>query len=90
MGSLTIWLDRGPEDEDDIKSERDAAIALSTGDYPPHTNDVGNADEEDDEAEQLLACAAHDMPVQRRAPDGSALPAETLLQQWDHESLTHA
>lgn len=41
-------------------------------------------------AEQLLACAAHDMPVQRLAPDGSALPAETLLQQWNHESLTHS
>ncbi|MFF9078573.1 hypothetical protein ACF1BR_02685 [Streptomyces rubiginosohelvolus] len=50
VDSLTIWLDRGPEDEDDIRSERDAAIALSTGDYPPHINDVGNADEEDDEA----------------------------------------
>lgn len=47
---LTIWLDRDPEDEDDIKAERDAAIALSTGDYPPHTNDVGDADEEDNEA----------------------------------------
>ncbi|MEV7463957.1 hypothetical protein [Streptomyces rubiginosohelvolus] len=44
VDSLTIWLDRGPEDEDDIKSERDAAIALSTGDYPPYTNDVGNAE----------------------------------------------
>ncbi|MDQ0605128.1 hypothetical protein QF037_009473 [Streptomyces canus] len=41
-------------------------------------------------AEQLLACASHDMPVQRLAPDGSALPAETLLEQWDHESLTHS
>ncbi|MFF4638014.1 hypothetical protein ACFY1G_19880 [Streptomyces olivaceus] len=35
VDSLTIWLDRDPEDENDIKAERDAAIALSTGDYPP-------------------------------------------------------
>ncbi|MBP0937394.1 hypothetical protein J0X20_27795 [Streptomyces sp. KCTC 0041BP] len=49
VDSLTIWLDRDPEDEEDIEAERDAAIALSTGDYPPHTNDVGDAEEEDDE-----------------------------------------
>ncbi len=41
-------------------------------------------------AEQLLACASHDMPVQHLASAGSALPAETLLEQWDHESLTHS
>ncbi|MCX4781614.1 hypothetical protein [Streptomyces sp. NBC_01264] len=41
-------------------------------------------------AEQLFACASHDMPVQLLAPAGSALPAETLLEQWDHESLTHS
>ncbi|MCM9083197.1 hypothetical protein L1606_34840 [Streptomyces spororaveus] len=41
-------------------------------------------------AEQLLACASHDMPVQRLALDGSALPAEVLLEQWDHEGLTRA
>jgi hypothetical protein len=41
-------------------------------------------------AEQLLACASHDMPVHRLAPDGSALPAEVLLEQWDHESLTRS
>jgi hypothetical protein len=35
-------------------------------------------------AEQLLACASDDMPVQRLTPDGSALPAEVLLKQWDH------
>lgn len=49
VDSLTIWLDRDPEDEEDIEAERDAAIALSTGDYPPHTNDVGDAEEKDDE-----------------------------------------
>ncbi|MFE3932972.1 hypothetical protein ACFXPJ_03995, partial [Streptomyces goshikiensis] len=36
-------------------------------------------------AEQLLACTSDDMPVQRLAPDGSALPAEGLLEQWDYE-----
>ncbi|WP_164986222.1 hypothetical protein [Streptomyces roseicoloratus] len=41
-------------------------------------------------AEQLLACASDDMPVQRLAPDGSALPAEVLLKQWDHAGLTLA
>jgi hypothetical protein len=30
------------------------------------------------------------MPVHRLAPDGSALPAEVLLEQWDHESLTRS
>ncbi len=50
VDSLTIWLDRGPEDEDDIKAERDAAVALATGDYRPHTNDVGDADEDANEA----------------------------------------
>ncbi|AOP47802.1 hypothetical protein [Streptomyces lydicus] len=50
VDSLTIWLDRDPEDEDDVKAERDAAIVLSTGDYPLHTSDVGDADEEDNEA----------------------------------------
>ncbi|MEU9994032.1 hypothetical protein [Streptomyces sp. NPDC050848] len=49
VDTLSIWLDRDPEDEEDIEAERDAAIALSTGDYPPHTNDVGDAEEEDDE-----------------------------------------
>ncbi|MFF9481702.1 hypothetical protein [Streptomyces sp. NPDC014733] len=39
-------------------------------------------------AEQLLACASPNMPVQRLAPDGSALPAEARLEQWDHEGLT--
>ncbi|MGW6703861.1 hypothetical protein ACWGDE_03055 [Streptomyces sp. NPDC054956] len=48
VDSLTIWLDRDPEDEEDIEAERDSAIALSTGDYPP-TNDVSDAEEEDDE-----------------------------------------
>ncbi|MEV5681065.1 MULTISPECIES: hypothetical protein [unclassified Streptomyces] len=38
-------------------------------------------------AEQLLACTSDDMPVQRLAPDGSALPAEMLLDQWDHAGL---
>ncbi|MFD7721645.1 hypothetical protein, partial [Streptomyces sp. NPDC059814] len=38
-------------------------------------------------AEQLLACASDDMPVQRLAPDGSALPAEVLLDQWNHAGL---
>jgi hypothetical protein len=52
VDSLAIWLDREPEDEEDIGSERDAAIALSTGDYPPHTDDAGDAEEEDDEAER--------------------------------------
>ncbi|MFD0169092.1 hypothetical protein ACFVJH_33855 [Streptomyces decoyicus] len=41
-------------------------------------------------AEQLLACASDDMPVQLLAPDGSALPAEVLLEQWDYESLTRS
>ncbi|MEV6084436.1 hypothetical protein [Streptomyces parvulus] len=50
VDSLTIWLERGPEDEDDIEAERDAAIALSTGDYPPHTHDIRDADEEDNGA----------------------------------------
>ncbi|MFB9557044.1 hypothetical protein [Streptomyces roseoviridis] len=39
-------------------------------------------------AEQLLACASDDMPVLRLAPDGSALPAEVLLEQWDHAGIT--
>ncbi|MGW8725992.1 hypothetical protein ACWGNF_08190 [Streptomyces sp. NPDC055808] len=38
-------------------------------------------------AEQLLECASENMPVQRLAPDGSALPAEMLLDQWDHAGL---
>ncbi|MFJ4972620.1 hypothetical protein [Streptomyces sp. NPDC088755] len=38
-------------------------------------------------AEQLLECASENMPVQRLAPDGSALPAEVLLDQWDHAGL---
>ncbi|MDF9868579.1 hypothetical protein OKW18_000717 [Streptomyces pratensis] len=38
-------------------------------------------------AEQLLACASDNMPVQRLAPDGSALPAGVLLDQWDHAGL---
>ncbi|MFE3608091.1 hypothetical protein [Streptomyces goshikiensis] len=50
VDSLTIWLDRDHEDEEDIESERDAALALSAGNYPPHTNDVGDTEEEDDEA----------------------------------------
>lgn len=48
VDSLTIWLDREPEDEEDIEAERDAAIALSTGDYPP-TNGVSDAEEDDGE-----------------------------------------
>ncbi|MGW0034449.1 hypothetical protein ACWDXD_32085 [Streptomyces sp. NPDC003314] len=39
-------------------------------------------------AEQLLACASHDMPVPRLASHDSALPAEALLEQRDHENLT--
>lgn len=38
-------------------------------------------------AEQLLECASENMPVQRLAPAGSALPAEMLLDQWDHAGL---
>ncbi|MET9542736.1 hypothetical protein ABZY16_35455 [Streptomyces sp. NPDC006553] len=47
VASLTIWLDREPEDEEGIEAERDAAIALPTGDYPL-TNDVGDAEEDDE------------------------------------------
>ncbi|MEV5240861.1 hypothetical protein AB0K89_17420 [Streptomyces cinnamoneus] len=39
-------------------------------------------------AEQLLSCASHDMPVHRLTADSSALPAEVLLEQWDHEGFT--
>ncbi|MFF7849792.1 hypothetical protein ACFZDF_19830 [Streptomyces sp. NPDC007910] len=39
-------------------------------------------------AEQLLACASHDMPVPLLAHHDSALPAEALLEQRDHENLT--
>lgn len=39
-------------------------------------------------AEQLLTCASDNMPVQRLAPEVSALPAEVLLEQWDHAGLT--
>ncbi|MFK0220232.1 hypothetical protein ACIQWN_18805 [Streptomyces vinaceus] len=49
VDSLTVWLDREPEGEEDIEAERDAAIALATGDYPPHADDASD-DEEDDEA----------------------------------------
>ncbi|MFJ9789307.1 hypothetical protein [Streptomyces globosus] len=41
-------------------------------------------------AEQLLTCASHDMPVHVLATAGNALPAETLLEQWDYESLTRS
>ncbi|MGW3058403.1 hypothetical protein ACWC98_21080 [Streptomyces goshikiensis] len=47
VDSLTIWLDREPEDEEDIETERDAAVALSTGDYPPHADSVGDEDDDD-------------------------------------------
>lgn len=52
VDSLAIWLDREPKGEEDIEAERDAAIALSTGEYPPHADDAdaGDAEEEDDEA----------------------------------------
>lgn len=39
-------------------------------------------------AEQLLTCGSDDMPVQLLAPDGSALPAEVLLERWNHERST--
>ncbi|MEV7556554.1 hypothetical protein [Streptomyces sp. NPDC089795] len=49
VDSLTIWVDREPEDEEDIEAERDAAIALATGDYPPHADDASDEEEADDE-----------------------------------------
>ncbi|MFK0048654.1 hypothetical protein ACIQU4_32090 [Streptomyces sp. NPDC090741] len=50
VDALAIWLDREPRDEEDIEAGRDAAIALSTGDYPPHADDARDAEEEVDEA----------------------------------------
>ncbi|MFI1452279.1 hypothetical protein [Streptomyces roseus] len=49
VDSLTIWLDRESKDEEDIKAERDAAIALATAEYPPHADDANNEEAEDDE-----------------------------------------
>ncbi|MFE0737985.1 hypothetical protein [Streptomyces sp. NPDC058855] len=48
VDSLTIWLDREAEDEEDLEAERDSALALAAGEYPPHAAD--SSDEEDDEA----------------------------------------
>ncbi|MEV5240860.1 hypothetical protein AB0K89_17415 [Streptomyces cinnamoneus] len=64
VDSLTTWLDREPENEEDIEAERGAAIALATGDYPPHTNHGGDAEDEDDEAARdeegtLRPCPPH-------------------------------
>lgn len=42
VDSLSIWLDRDPDDEDCIKVEGEAIVALSPGDYPPRTHDVGD------------------------------------------------
>ncbi|MFK0012673.1 hypothetical protein [Streptomyces sp. NPDC091027] len=50
VDSLTIWLDREPEGEEDIEAERDAAIALAAGDYPSHADDASDEEEEDDGA----------------------------------------
>lgn len=50
VDSLTVWLDRDPEDEEDIEAERDAATALATGEYPPCATDSSDEEEEDDEA----------------------------------------
>jgi hypothetical protein len=49
VDSLVIWLDRGSEDEEDLEAERDAAIALTVGEYPPSATDSSNDEEEDDE-----------------------------------------
>lgn len=67
MDSLTIWFDRDREDEEGIKAERDVAIVLSTGDHPPHTNDVGDADEEDDETGHDEDCERYDRARARRS-----------------------
>ncbi|MFF8786276.1 hypothetical protein [Streptomyces sp. NPDC015125] len=48
--SLTIWLDRDSKDEEDIEAERDAAIALATGEYPPHA--TISSDEEEEEGDE--------------------------------------
>ncbi|MBT2456832.1 hypothetical protein [Streptomyces sp. ISL-86] len=49
VDSLAVWLDREPMDEEDIKTERDAAIALATGEYPPRATDSSDEEEEDDD-----------------------------------------
>lgn len=49
VDSLAIWLDRESKDEEDLEAERDAAIALATGEYPPRATESGD-EEEDDEA----------------------------------------
>ncbi|MFD7716767.1 hypothetical protein [Streptomyces sp. NPDC059814] len=54
VDSLTIWLDRETEDEEDLEAERDAAIALASGEYPPPATESGDEEEreekDDDEA----------------------------------------
>ncbi len=48
VDSLTVWLDREGRSEEDLKEERDAAVALGTGEYPPIAR-AGNDDGEDEE-----------------------------------------
>ncbi|MFJ1639010.1 MULTISPECIES: hypothetical protein [unclassified Streptomyces] len=50
VDSLTIWLDRETEDEEDLEAERDAALALAAGEYPPHAADSSDEEDEDNEA----------------------------------------
>ncbi|MFD4374839.1 hypothetical protein [Streptomyces sp. NPDC058527] len=49
VDSLAIWLDRESTDEEDLEAERDAAIALAAGEYPPRASDSSDDEEEDDE-----------------------------------------
>uniref|UniRef100_UPI00131AE73B hypothetical protein n=1 Tax=Streptomyces sp. NRRL S-340 TaxID=1463901 RepID=UPI00131AE73B len=48
VASLAIWLDRESEDEEDLADERDAAIALAAGEYPPRATESGDEEEEDE------------------------------------------
>ncbi|CAM5315910.1 hypothetical protein SATRM34S_00807 [Streptomyces atroolivaceus] len=49
VDSLAIWLDRESKDEEDLEAERDAAIALAAGEYPPRATESGDEEEKDDD-----------------------------------------
>ncbi|MFJ9884500.1 hypothetical protein ACIQRW_01380 [Streptomyces sp. NPDC091287] len=49
VDSLAIWLDRESKDEEDLEAERDAATALTAGEYPPPATESGDEEEKDDD-----------------------------------------
>lgn len=50
VDSLKIWIDREPDPDEDIQAERDAVLALATGEYPPSATSQRSEGDGEDEA----------------------------------------